>query len=71
MIDEIAITQSESTVPPRIGPVEPNENGRTGYGLPCIRCKIYYSAGLEACPVCKCSERVSPNLVFRGAVVRL
>ena len=33
---------------------------RLGYGLPCAKCKLYYSASLSACPVCKNSERVSP-----------
>jgi len=31
-----------------------------GYGLPCTKCKTYYLANLNACPVCKSSERVSP-----------
>ncbi len=30
------------------------------YGLPCANCKAYYSSGLTACPICQCSERVSP-----------
>jgi hypothetical protein len=30
-----------------------------GYGLPCAQCKTYYWADLEACPVCKSSERVA------------
>ena len=28
-------------------------------GLPCARCRAYYPAGLHACPVCGCSQRVS------------
>lgn len=31
-----------------------------GYGLPCAKCKTYYLGNLNACPVCKSSERVSP-----------
>ena len=31
-----------------------------GYGLPCAKCRTYYSAGLTTCPVCNSSERVSP-----------
>jgi hypothetical protein len=31
-----------------------------GYGLPCAKCRKYYSATLSACPVCQSSERVSP-----------
>jgi len=33
---------------------------RTGYGLPCVKCKTYYAADLSACPVCKTEERVLP-----------
>jgi hypothetical protein len=32
---------------------------RAGYGLPCANCRTYYAADLSACPVCKCSTRVS------------
>lgn len=31
-----------------------------GYGLPCVKCRKYYPAGLSACPVCKSTERVAP-----------
>jgi hypothetical protein len=30
-----------------------------GYGLPCAKCKTYYLASLNACPVCKSTQRVS------------
>ncbi len=33
---------------------------RSGYGLPCVKCKTYYAADLSACPVCKTAERVLP-----------
>jgi hypothetical protein len=33
---------------------------RSGYGLPCAKCRTYYAADLTACPVCKSTERVSP-----------
>ncbi|HEV2728421.1 MAG TPA: hypothetical protein VGV15_00185 [Terriglobales bacterium] len=33
---------------------------RAGYGLPCAKCKTYYSADLDSCPVCRTPERVSP-----------
>jgi hypothetical protein len=33
---------------------------QTGYGLPCAKCKTYYTADLEVCPVCKSPQRVSP-----------
>jgi hypothetical protein len=31
-----------------------------GYGLPCAKCKTYYLASLNSCPICKTVERVSP-----------
>jgi hypothetical protein len=31
------------------------------FGLPCARCKAYYDAELKACPVCRCTEQVSPT----------
>jgi len=40
---------------PQLGP------RRSGYGLPCAKCKTYYAADLSACPVCKSEERVSPT----------
>jgi hypothetical protein len=27
-------------------------------GLPCARCKAYFAADLEVCPICGCNERV-------------
>ena len=35
---------------------------RSGYGLPCAKCRTYYPADLTACPVCKSTERVSPAI---------
>jgi len=32
----------------------------SGYGLPCSKCRLYYSADLDVCPTCKHNERVSP-----------
>lgn len=37
------------------------ETKRRGYGLPCSKCKTYYSSDLSQCPVCKSAERVSPT----------
>ncbi len=33
---------------------------RTGYGLPCAKCRTYYAADQDVCPVCRTSARVSP-----------
>jgi hypothetical protein len=43
---------------------------RTGYGLPCIKCKTYYAADLSACPVCKTQERVQPVAVVASTSPR-
>jgi hypothetical protein len=32
----------------------------SGYGLPCSKCHLYYSADLDVCPTCKNHERVPP-----------
>jgi hypothetical protein len=34
-----------------------------GYGLPCAKCKTYYAADLDACPVCHSPVRVTPTPV--------
>jgi hypothetical protein len=44
----------ERLAAPQLGP------RRSGYGLPCAKCKTYYAADLSACPVCQTAERVSP-----------
>jgi hypothetical protein len=37
------------------------ENKLVGYGLPCSHCHAYYPADMQACPICKSPDRVSPN----------
>lgn len=32
---------------------------RRTYGLPCAKCRTYYSTDLDACPVCKGAQRIS------------
>lgn len=32
----------------------------SGYGLPCSKCHLYYSADLDECPTCHHKERVLP-----------
>lgn len=34
----------------------------SGYGLPCVKCHLYYPADLDACPTCSTKERISPNV---------
>jgi hypothetical protein len=43
-------------VPAQFGAVEKF----SGYGLPCIKCHLYYPADLDACPICRTTERVAP-----------
>lgn len=40
-------------------PVEPSRK-ISGFGLPCSKCHLYYSADLDECPTCHAKERVSP-----------
>jgi len=35
-----------------------------GYGLTCAKCKTYYTADLQVCPVCKSQQRVMPVASF-------
>src|ERR1700733_11172468 len=37
----------------------------SGYGLPCIKCKLYYPANLDTCPNCNTRERISPTVAAR------
>ncbi len=34
-----------------------------GYGLPCAKCKTYYAADLDACPICQSPVRVKPTSI--------
>ena len=34
----------------------------SGYGLPCVKCHLYYPADLDSCPTCHDTERVSPDV---------
>ena len=38
-----------------------------GYGMPCAKCRTYYPADLQICPVCQSSERVSPIVLAAPA----
>src|SRR5271155_5078847 len=47
------------------------ETKRSGYGMPCAKCKTYYAASLSACPVCKTTERVPPTVASIPAAAKL
>jgi len=42
------------------GSAEESPAKPAGYGLPCAKCRLYYSADLDICPTCHHHERVSP-----------
>ena len=44
-------------------PVDALEHKGIGYGLPCSKCRAYYPADLDVCPICKSAERVSAAAV--------
>jgi len=58
-----APSTGERNTPQAAAPVAPtpSETKSTGYGLPCARCHAYYPADMQACPICKSPERVSPT----------
>jgi len=37
----------------------PKARKPAGYGLPCSKCRMYYPADMDSCPVCNTAERVS------------
>src|SRR5882672_4659847 len=45
---------------PALGAEFGSERKLSGYGLPCIKCHLYYPADLDRCPTCKSTERVPP-----------
>jgi hypothetical protein len=71
MSTEITVEQPELTMPRtrRVGSQLGPKPVR--YGLPCANCSLYYSAELTACPICECSERVSPIVKLVRAATRL
>ena len=32
-----------------------------GYGMPCSQCRAYYPADMDACPICKSKQRMTPG----------
>lgn len=55
---EAAATKSARPAPP--GTQYEAVRKLVGYGLPCSKCHLYYSADLDACPICHTRERVAP-----------
>ena len=40
---------------------EPGASRGVGYGMPCSKCRAYYPSDMDACPICKSRERVTPG----------
>jgi hypothetical protein len=53
---------------PRPSSTPAPENKAVGYGLPCSKCRAYYAADLDVCPICKSRERVSPRAVAAAPI---
>ena len=53
--------QSLPKVNPESGKPDAPAPRRSGYGLPCAKCNMYYEADLPTCPICKSPQRVSPT----------
>jgi RNA polymerase subunit RPABC4/transcription elongation factor Spt4 len=48
--------------------LEPGAVRNIGYGMPCAKCRAYYPADMDACPICKSKERLSAKGNGRPAV---
>ena len=62
------VRQLQTTLPGADSPL--SNSRRAGYGLPCLKCHLYYPADLDECPTCHHKERVSavaPKLPIRPA----
>jgi hypothetical protein len=69
-ITQIIMAEPQSEVRPASVAPQRAVSGpkRAGYGLPCAKCKTYYAADLQACPVCKCPGRVTAKTVSEAPV---
>lgn len=56
-----ALSNAERRVPQGSAPGVPSEKRAIGYGMPCSHCHAYYPADMQACPICKSPDRVSPT----------
>lgn len=67
-VDPAVVAASERRIPRGAAP-DAGEKKQVGYGLPCSRCHAYYPADMHACPICKATERVSPNAPVKHSMV--
>jgi hypothetical protein len=54
-VPSLRSTQETAVTPPA-----KKDEHRSGYGLPCAKCRTYYAADAKLCPVCGASERGVP-----------
>ncbi len=60
-VNPAALSAPERRAPSGSAPGVPSEKRAIGYGMPCSRCHAYYPADMQACPICKSPDRVSPT----------
>jgi len=60
-VNPAALSTPQRRTPQGSAPVFPSapEHKSIGYGLPCSRCRAYYPADMQVCPICKSPDRVS------------
>lgn len=58
MAKETGVRRMETSAAPGVGIDAIRKPA--GYGMPCAKCRLYYSADLDACPTCHSTERVPP-----------
>src|SRR5258706_5256507 len=63
-VNPAALSAPERRAPSGSAPGVPSEKRAIGYGMPCSRCHAYYPADMQAPPICKSPDRVSPTEPF-------
>ena len=65
---EKVVTPAVPSSPPLASPQSSRSGAKAtaaaqavGYGMPCAKCRAYYPADMQACPICKSQGRVSPT----------
>src|SRR5258707_14536900 len=59
-VNPAALSAPERRAPSGSAPGVPSEKRAIGYGMPCSRCHAYYPADMQAFPICKSPDLVSP-----------
>lgn len=61
IVNPVAPSPSDQPMPLVSAAAVLPEKKAVGYGLPCSDCHAYYPADMQACPICKSTQRVSPS----------